>query len=303
MAENVGMSGETPFGEKAVGVSIVLVAALCWASSGTAAKHLFLMGVTPMELVQMRATLSAVVIGVWIAATRPGQFKVEKKDLPRIFAMGFLGMATVQFTYMFAISRIHVAVAILMQYMAPVFIFFWALLFGTKRPGLVASAAISGTVAGCYLVSGAYDYDLSELDLLGLGSGLAAAVSFAVYSILGEGLMGRYNVKTVTFYAFLASTLVWNMAASPLSFIAKCATPSFLFWGGYVVLIGTAVPFMLYAAGMKRIGSVNASITATTEPIFAGAISWILLGEALTPVQMIGALLVLLSIVVLTAKT
>ena len=302
MAKSTDISGRTPLGEKASGVSIVLIAAFCWASSGTAAKHLFFMGVTPLELVQMRATLAAVVIGAWIAATRPGLFKVAKRDLPRVFAMGFLGMAMVQFTYMFAISRIHVAVAILMQYMAPVFIFFWALLFGTKRPGLVAGVAISGTVVGCYLVSGAFDYHLSELDLLGLGSGLAAAVSFAVYSILGEGLMGRYDVKTVTFYAFFASTLVWNMVASPLSFIAKCADPSFLFWGGYVVLLGTAVPFLLYAAGMKRISSVNASITATTEPIFAGVISWAFLGEALTPVQMVGALLVLLSIVVLTLK-
>lgn len=288
--------------QKARGTLMILTAALGWASSGTAAKHLFLMGVTPAGLVQMRATLAAVLIGLWIAMTRPDLFRVEKRDLPRILALGFLGMAMVQFTYLFAISRIHVAVAILMQYMAPVFIFFWSLTFGSKKPTLLSAAAIAVTVLGCYFVSGAYDFDLSELDLLGLGSGLASAVSFAVYTLLGEGLVGRYDPRAVTFHAFLVAAVTWNLASAPLFFVGMCADPAFLFWGLYVVVIGTVAPFLLYVAGMRGISSVNASITATTEPIFAGLISWVFIGEALTPVQMAGAALVLFAVGVLTVK-
>ena len=300
--EHDGDRGHATAGQKAKGTLIILIAALCWASSGTAAKHLFLLGETPAGLVQMRATMATVITGLWIAMTRPALFRLARRDLPRMVALGFFGMAMVQFTYMFAISRVHVAVAILMQYMAPVLIFFWALVFGMKKPSVVSAVTISGTVMGCYFVSGAYDVDFAELDLLGLGGGLAAALSFAVYSILGEGLVGRYDAKTVTFYAFLVSAVVWNIAEPPFSFISKCADPSFLFWGMYVVLFGTVFSFLLYVVGIKHVSSVNASITATTEPIFAGAISWICIGEALTPVQMAGAALVLLSIGVLTVK-
>jgi len=303
MTEEGDVDGSHPTpGQKARGTLIILVAALCWASSGTAAKHLFLLGVTPAGLVQMRATMATVIIGLWIAVTRPGLFRLEKRDLPRIIALGFFGMAMVQYTYMFAISRVHVAVAILMQYMAPVFIFLWALAFGTKRPSVLSAMTIAGTVIGCYFVSGAYDFNFAELDLLGLGGGLAAAISFAVYSILGEGLVGRYDPKTVTFYAFLVSAVVWNIVEPPFAFIGKCANPSFLFWGMYVVLFGTVFSFLLYVVGIKQVSSVNASITATTEPIFAGLIAWAFIGEALTPVQMVGAGLVILSIGVLTVK-
>lgn len=302
MKEHDVNSGHSATGQKAKGTLIILIAALCWASSGTAAKHLFLMGVTPTGLVQMRATVAAVMIGLWIALTRPALLRLARRDLPRMVAMGFFGMAMVQFTYMFAISRVHVAVAILMQYMAPVFIFLWALVFGMKKPSVLSAVTISGTVMGCYFVSGAYDFNFAELDLLGLGGGLAAALSFAVYSILSEGLVGRYDPKAVTFYAFLVSAVVWNLAEPPFAFVSKCADPSFLFWGMYVVLFGTVLPFLLYVVGIKHTSSVNASITATTEPIFAGVISWIFIGEALTPVQMAGAALVLLSIAVLTVK-
>ncbi|SCY06879.1 EamA family transporter [Desulfoluna spongiiphila] len=293
--------GVTP-AEKTRGTLMILAAALGWASSGTAAKHLFLLGVTPAGLVQMRATLAAVLIGLWIAMTRPALFRVKTRDLPRILALGFFGMAMVQFTYLFAISRVHVAVAILMQYMAPVFIFFWSLAFGAKKPKLLSAAAITVTVAGCYFVSGAYDFDFTELDLLGLGSGLASAVSFAVYTLLGEGLVGRYDPKAVTFHAFLVAAVTWNVMDAPFAFVGKCADPAFLFWGLYVAVIGTVVPFLLYVAGMRSVSSVNASITATTEPIFAGLISWVFIGEALTPVQIAGAALVLLSVAVLTAR-
>lgn len=288
--------------QKARGTLIILFAALCWASSGAAAKHLFLLGVTPSGLVQMRATMAAVIIGGWMAVTRPGMFRLERRDLPRVFALGFFGMATVQFTYMFAISRVHVAVAILMQYLSSVFIFLWALAFGAKKPSLLSALTIVGTVIGCYFVSGASDVDFSQLDLLGLGGGLVAAVSFAVYSLLGEGLVGRYDAKSVTFYAFLVSAMVWNIAEPPFAFIGRCADPSFLFWGMYVVLIGTVIPFLLYAMGVKHISSINASITATAEPIFAGLLSWAFIGEALSPAQMAGAALVLLSIAVLNLK-
>ncbi|WP_300675373.1 EamA family transporter [Desulfoluna sp.] len=296
-------NGSTPSPKQKIqGTLIILIAALFWASSATAAKHLFLMGMTPGELVQMRVTLSAVFIGGGLAMTRPGFFRIEKRDLLRIFTLGFFGMAMVQFTYLFAISRIHVAVGILMQYLAPALIFLWALAFGTKKPSVVAASTISGTIIGCYFVSGAYDFQVSELNLLGLGSGLASAFCFALYTVMGEGLAGRYDPKVVTFYAFLVAAVVWNIAEPPFAFMGKCADPSFLFWGMYVVLFGTVFPFLFYAVGVTYVSSINASITATTEPIFAGLISWVFIGESLTLVQMVGAALVLLSISVLTVK-
>lgn len=302
MTNDGGDSLQATRGQRMRGTLMILAAALGWSSSGTAAKHLFLLGVTPAELVQMRATLAAVIIGGWMAVTRPGLFRVAKGDLPRLLALGALGMAMLQFTYLYAISRVHVAVAILMQYMAPALIFIWSLAFGTKKPSAVAAVAILGTVTGCYFVSGAYDFQVAELDLIGLGSGLLSAVGFAAYTLMGEGLVGRYDPWAVTFYAFLVAGVVWNVVAPPLAFLGMCADPAFLFWGGYVAVVGTVIPFLLYVTGIKSVSSVNASITATTEPIFAGLISWAFIGEALTPVQVAGAALVLLSVGVLTAK-
>ena len=302
MTQNAPTPQTPETGRQIFGTLLILSAALCWALSGTAAKHLFLMGISPTVLVQMRATVAGALIALWLLIKDPSLFKVEIRDLPRFFFLGLVGMAMLQYTYLFAISRIHVAVAILIQYLAPVFIFLWALLFGSKKPTVLTSLTICGTVLGCYFVSGAFEVELASLDFLGIAGGLGAAISFAYYSISAEGLVARYDSRTVTLYAFLFSTITWNAIETPLAFVGMCSDPSFLFWGLFVVIVGTVTPFSLYTLGMTRVSSVNASITATTEPIFAAAISWCFIGEALSPVQMAGAALVLISIGILNAK-
>ncbi|HPG71311.1 MAG TPA: EamA family transporter, partial [Syntrophales bacterium] len=99
------------------GYLLAALAALFWASSGTAAKYLFLNGISAYELVQMRTTLAAGIIFGWLFFRNRTLLAVDRSDLPYFVSLG-VGLAAVQFTYLFAISRIQVAAAILIQYQA-----------------------------------------------------------------------------------------------------------------------------------------------------------------------------------------
>ena len=71
----------------------------------------------------------------------------------------------------------------------------------------------------------------------------------------------------------------------------------------FVGVLGTVLPFGLYNEGIKRITPTHASITATLEPITAAVISYIVLNEVMYFPQVIGAGLVIGSIILLqTAK-
>ena len=67
----------------------------------------------------------------------------------------------------------------------------------------------------------------------------------------------------------------------------------------FVGLFGTVLPFGLYNEGIKRINATHASITATLEPVMAGVISYVFLGEVMEVWQIIGAALVLATILLL----
>jgi len=278
------------------GYLLAALAALFWASSGTAAKYLFLNGVTAFELVQMRTTLAAGIVFAWLAVRDRSLLAVERSDLPYFVTLG-VGLAAVQFTYLFAISRIQVAAAILIQYQAPLFVALYTLIVLRVNLPPVVFAAMAGSLFGCWLVVGGYNLDLPALNRVGLLSALASAVTFAWYTVRCEYGMQRYPPWTVVFYGLLFAAVTWNLLHPPLTGFLKPSGAAQ--WGCVLVVgfLGTVLAFICYNEGINRIGATRASITATLEPITAGLIAWLLLGEAMEPWQVLGAALVIASII------
>ena len=66
----------------------------------------------------------------------------------------------------------------------------------------------------------------------------------------------------------------------------------------WLVVLGTVVPFSLVVVSMQHLRASQASAVGMTEPIFATAIAWLALGEAMEPVQLVGAAIVLGSVLV-----
>jgi drug/metabolite transporter (DMT)-like permease len=278
------------------GYLLAALAALLWASSGTAAKYLFNGGITAFELVQMRTTLATGIIFCWLAYHDRSLLAVERRDLPYFATLG-IGLAAVQFTYLFAISKIQVAAAILVQYQAPLFVALYTMLFLRVKLAPVVFAAMAGSLFGCYLVVGGYNLDLLAMNRVGLASALASAVTFAWYTVRCEYGMKRYPPWTVVFYGLLFAAVTWNILHPPLTGFLKPSGPdqwSCVFVVGFP---GTVLAFICYNEGIKRIGATRASITATLEPITAGFIAWLLLGETMEMWQVLGAALVIASII------
>jgi drug/metabolite transporter (DMT)-like permease len=280
----------------------VILAAVLWGSSGSAAKYLFTSGVTPFAMVQMRLTISAAALFIGLLIHRPRLLRIDRRDIVYFIVFGAAGMAGVQFTYLFAISRIQVAAAILLQYLAPGIIALHAVVFFREHLDAVTLLALASAFGGCYLVVGAYHLSLHEMDVWGIGSGILSAVCFAWYSIQGEHGMRKYRAWTVLFYALAFAAVTWNVLVPPLDGFLQGYRPRQWIWIGYVGILGTLAPFGLYLEGVNRIRSTRASITATLEPITAAVISYLFLNEAMTWPQAIGAGLVIAAVILLQLR-
>jgi len=283
------------------GYLFAALAALFWASSGSAAKFLFLSGITAFELVQLRTTLATGIVLCWLLFRDRSLLAIDRRDLVYFVTLG-AGLAVVQFTYLFSISKIQVAAAILIQYQAPIFVALYTLfVLRTKLPPIVF-AAMAGSLFGCYLVVGGYSLDLLHMNRAGLLSALASAVTFAWYTVRCEYGMSRYRPWTVVFYGLLFAALTWNIFHPPLSAFLRPSGMAQWGWVLFIAFFGTVLAFICYNEGIKRIGAARASITATLEPITAGLIAWLLLGETMETWQILGAALVIASVILLQAS-
>ncbi|MFC1812731.1 DMT family transporter [Thermodesulfobacteriota bacterium] len=281
------------------GYFYVVSAALMWALSGSSAKFLFNSGITPFQLVQLRLTISTVLLFFCLLIRFSSLLKISLGDIFYFILFGTVGMAGVQFTYLFTISKIKVAAAILLQYLAPSLIALHAVVFMKEKLSRSTLIALVGATLGCYLVVGAYNLEILSMNIVGIISGLLSAVTFAWYTIHGEYGMRRYNPWTVLFYALLFGAVVWNILHPPLEAFMHAYSPVQWAWILYIGVMGTLIPFGLYLEGINLIRSTRASITATLEPITAGIISYIFLNEIMEIPQIIGGVIVIVSIILL----
>jgi drug/metabolite transporter (DMT)-like permease len=281
------------------GYLCVMAAALMWASSGTAGKALFATGIVPIDLIQIRVTLSALSIFFIFCALFRHLLKIRVKDLMYFILLGSGVMALCQTSYFFAISKIQVAVAILLQYLAPSLIALFSICFWKEKITAFKLIALVLSLAGCYLVVGGYNQSLLDMSKTGIAWGLVSAVAFALYSLLGEKGMHRYQPWTVLFYALTFASVTLNIAHSPFHFLTISFAPKQWAYILYIVVFGTILPFGLYLLGINNIRSTRASITATLEPISAAFMAYLLLGEALEPFQILGGICVITAVVLL----
>jgi len=277
-------------------------AAVLWASSGVAGKFLFRGGVTPFELVQIRVTVSTLLLAVGFCLYDRALFRIRPRDLGYFFLLGGVAMALVQITYFYAVSKIQVAAAIFLQYLAPILVAFYSICFWKERLTPTKVFALILSIAGCYLVVGGYRFDLLEMNWLGILSGLTSAVCFAAYTLFGERGMHQYTPWTVLFYAFFFAAISWHIFYPPFQYLRSGYTVGQWGWMLYISVMGTVLPFALFFIGVNTIRSTRATITATLEPISAGLFAYIFLGEGMAPLQLMGGAMVVGAIVLLQLK-
>jgi len=254
---------------------------------------------SPFDLVQIRVTLaSGILLLVFLVFSRD-LLTLRPRDIPFFLLLGGIVMAVVTGSYLYTISKIQVAAAILIQYLAPIFVAIFAMLFWKERPTFPKISALFLAFGGCFLVVGGYSLALVQMNLLGILGGLTSAITFAGYSLLGERAMHRYKPWTVIFYALAFSALTWHVVYPPFTYLRAGYSLDQWGWIFYISIVGTILPFGLFFAGINHIRSTRASITATLEPIFAGFLAFVLLGERLLFLQIVGGSMVILAIVLL----
>ena len=279
-------------------LSVCLAAGL-WATSGSVAKSLFTAGVTPFQLVQLRTTIASTVLVAWMVLLQAEHFRIRLRDIPYFVFLGS-ALAATQFTYLYAISKIQVAAAILLQYQAPVLIAAYVVLIARQRLSASTVLAVLGAASGCYLLVGAYSLNILSLNRAGIIAGISSGAAFAVYTVTSEYGMRTYNSWTVLSFALVVASVLWNLFHPPFeAFVYDYGSATRWLAIVFIAVFGTILPFGLYNRGIAMIRSTRASVTATLEPLIAGVISYHFLGETMEPLQLLGAGVVIVSVVLL----
>src|ERR671921_210439 len=277
-----------------VGFLAVGAAASIWGTLGFFAKILYAEGVSFEVLVAVRASIGWAAMLLFVLLARgAGSLRVARGDFLFLVPLGLVGIGAFYILYFFTIRESTVGTAAILLYSSPAFVSLLAWIFLRETLGLLRVLALTLTFGGIFLVVGGYALAALEISPLVLATGLLSGLTYSLYSIFGKPVTGHLDPTVILSYALGFGTVLLVILALPtLDTLVGLSTDSYalLFM---LAVVHTSLAFGLYTVGLKRLDAGQAAIVATVEPVVAGAIGVILLGEELTALKVIGALLVL----------
>jgi drug/metabolite transporter (DMT)-like permease len=303
----VSIPGEPHERRAARGYAMVAIAATLFAVNGTVSKVILGSGISAERLTEVRCAGALIGLVLLAAATRPASLRVRLAELPLLVALGVGGLALVQWSYFFAIHRLEIGIALLIQFVGPILVALWARFVFKEPVRQRIWIALAFALGGLTLIVEVWHG--GRLSGAGVAAAAVAAVTYAAYILLAEQGVRRRDPVSLSAWGFFFATLFWSVLtpwwsfpggrldddASLLGNLASSHLPVWLLML-WMIVLGTIVPFLLVVGALRHIVATRAGITGMLEPVVAILVAWAWLGESLRPVQLLGAALTLAGI-------
>lgn len=291
--------------EALLGYAEAVGAASLWGSSGIFAVHLFRAGVPPESLALLRPLVGGALLLVILTLRNVRSLAIDTRGLVILGLGGGLAIGVFQMAYQLSTDAVGVPSTVALLYLAPAVVAALAGPLLGEWPDRTRIALLVVTLSGVWLSVLGADEVVATFGNSGVVWGVLAGVSYGVYTLFGRYAAPRYGSLRTVMYSTLGS----------VAFLAVVVPVSSgpVVWpeteGAWILLLAFAlltivVAHFLFFDALARIDASRASIATSVEPVVAGILATLLLGQGLSPRGWIGIGLVALGVagVGLTAR-
>jgi drug/metabolite transporter (DMT)-like permease len=285
------------------GIAFGLGAGLAFGVGGVFVKPLLESGWSPGAAVLARISIAAVLLAIPGIVALRGELRALWRAKWTVLLFGLVAVAGVQFFFYASLERIPVSMTLLIEYLAPIALVLLAWARTRRLPQRVVLVGSALALVGLVLVIGPGG---GSLDVLGLVFAALAMIGVCVYYAVGESAAAQLPPIALIAAGFVVGAFALALAGAtgllPMTFVPGEVD----FLGGtapwYVPLlavgiVSTAFAYVSGLAAIGRLGSRLAAFLGLSEVVFAAIAGWILLGETLTVLQMLGGVAILAGIV------
>ncbi len=275
-----------------LGLILIITSAASFGVMPIFAQLAYNAGAEPVTVLFLRFTIAAVVMNLIMVASRTqyphGLILVE------LILLGAIAYVGESLAYFLALKMASAGLVALLLYIYPALVTALSAIFLkehlTRTKIIALFLALSGTALTLRISSGG--------SLLGILLGVAAAVDYAIYILLGSRIVRRSGPLSSTTVIITSTAGVY---AGIVAFRGTTYPTTSTGWIAIIAiaLISTVLAFVTFFAGLKRIGPTSTSTLSTFEPIVAVVLAAIVLGETVSPLQVLGGALILAAVVLL----
>lgn len=246
-----------------------------------------------IELAQRHQLIAGLVL--LAAALRKGRLHPRGRLGTLVVTGG--SMAVMAMLFFTALERLGAGPAMTLQFVAVLAVMVWAQVVKGVRAPLVAWLAGLVTMLGISLVVEAWAWE--RVDLVGIASGVGSALFLAAYFLLVDHLAEDLPPLTIATYALWTAGLFLTPGAG----LGPLDLPVPVWWWLLALgVLGTAIPMLLEVIAIRQAGPGPVGMILLTQPVVGGVAAWIMLGQALSAVQILGIAVSLAGVLLVQIK-
>ncbi len=294
-----------------MGPALCLLSAACFGAMPVFGRLAYDAGLSPSTLLLLRFSLAAVILGA-LLVLRPrsrrsaGATRGARPTGPRpvllALGLGAVGYAAQAGLYFAALTRLDAPVVALVLYVYPALVTVAAVLLGRDLMTRRRAAALVVSSIGTLLVLLGAGGGAGTVDVLGVVLAFGAAVTYTTYILVADTVVHRLPPVVLSAWVMTGAAASLAVHAAVTGSLPLHVSAEAWVWVGCLAVVSTVAGMLAFFAGLARTGPSTAAILSTFEPVATTALAGLVLDEFLTTVQLLGALVVLLSIVVLQLK-
>lgn len=274
-----------------LGVGLTLLAAASYGLTPVLARIAYDGGGTALAIIGTRYWVAVAAL-LALARLRGGAPALPRGQRRWGVIVGVL-MTFIAYGYIGSVQWIPVGVAALVLYTYPIMVTLGAVALLGERAATAKWVAILMAFAGVAIVLG---MPAAPPDPRGVALAALAGVSYAGMVLVASRLGGRVDALQLTFSGALCAGGLCTAAALLSGDAALPATA--LGWVGFAGTVACfTIALIAFFAGLPHVGPVRSSGLMNLEPVVSVAAALLVLGESLTPLQAVGALLILAALV------
>jgi drug/metabolite transporter (DMT)-like permease len=280
------------------GVAAVLAAGTGYAFMSILVKRAFQLGLGPIQVIALQSWIASLVLLIYAVLFKREIFRVSSHTLWLLALQGVVGALGTSLLYAYSLKYLPISVAILLLYLYPALVLAVGVLIWHKRVGRQELLALLLTLAGTTLASGIFS-GVAGVAGVGILLGLAAAMAYAVFNIVGEIVLAKVSpMVAMCFTQWVCAIALLVILKGDIMSIPWQNTRT---WevGLLLATVASIIPFYMILVGIERLGADQAAILSTFELPMTFILAAVFLNEFPTGDQWIGGSLVLGGILLL----
>ncbi len=261
--------------DRNTGRLFIVMAAFLWGLAGVCVKSI---SWGSFSILTVRSVLSLILMFLFKRSLKLRWTKIN------IF--GGLSGALTGMLYVFAIKLTAAGTAIVLQYIAPILVYIYGVLFKHTKMRLIEMLIVAAVFAGCVL---SFSDQLDTTHILGNIFGILSGFAFAAQIIITNG------EECDSLDAMVLNNIFTFSMCLPLMFFDKNLTMDAknLIWVLILGIFQYGMANVCFSRGIGSVSAIEGSLILTIEPIFNPIPVWIFCGEKMGVRAIIGAVTVI----------